>query len=109
MTQCTQCGNNALYELKGNMLCLNCYHKIKQIEYIDYMKAVTAANHAIEEMDYLTASYGVPSNSPKHQIFNFPQFLQQNRAMRFPVHRDHFHKPFQLSFFQEHTSLPFSR
>ncbi len=83
MAQCTQCNNNALYNWQGHLLCLNCYHKIKQIDYVDYIKAATAANHAIEELDYMASSYGVVSNSPKHQIPNFPQFLQQSNPMTY--------------------------
>ena len=66
-----------MYNINGHLVCLECYRKIKQIDYVDYIKAVSGLNHAIEEMDYVMQSYGVQDNSPKYKIPVFAEFLHQ--------------------------------
>ena len=65
MALCSQCGNQAIVEIKNIPLCLNCYEKLQQVMQIEH-------NRHIQEINYLTdlmeEILGMPGYFSKYEI-----------------------------------------
>lgn len=52
--KCNQCEKPALYQYENIHFCLDCYHKIIQINNIQFLQAAAMANQALDDMDMVT-------------------------------------------------------
>lgn len=75
MKKCTQCGNNAMYENNGHLLCLNCFYKFKSIEQQEMVNLLHYKNFLMESME---RSVGMPGILPKHKVPQPPPIFQHN-------------------------------
>ena len=62
--KCSQCNNSALYNVEGNLLCLNCFTIYQNNTYrsINYL-----ANEANFALDFIDSIIGIPTNTPRYK------------------------------------------
>ena len=79
--KCSQCGNaEAIYEMSGHLLCLNCAHKIKQMNYMELVANMQQINFLLGQMEATTGLYGL---FPKYQIPDAPPIINQQGDITF--------------------------
>lgn len=73
--KCSQCGNaEAIYEMNGHLLCLNCAYKIKQIDHMERVANMQQMNFLLGQAEAVTGLYGL---YPKYQIPEAPPIINQ--------------------------------
>lgn len=58
MAKCSQCPNNAMYQVEGHLLCLHCYTKLKQVQNQELSHLSGQINYLSDLMDEMV---GIPS------------------------------------------------
>ena len=48
--KCTQCKTPAIYDMGGNYLCVNCYSKLAQANYLRHVQLASLYNQALDKM-----------------------------------------------------------
>ena len=77
---CCQCGKVAVYQVKGNPLCLDCVYKVEQINYMKQIQYMQEINYLNAEMEALI---GLPGISPRYEIPKPPTILQSQGKITF--------------------------
>lgn len=73
--KCSQCGNaEAIGEMSGHPLCLDCMYKIKQMEHMGLVANMQQVNFLLSQMEATTGLYGL---LPKYQIPEAPSIINQ--------------------------------
>lgn len=68
MVLCDQCQKvQAIYNVDGHLLCLNCYERFMKIDIDKYNMLATEENRLMDEMDAITGIYGV---TPRVKLLN---------------------------------------
>lgn len=65
MAKCSQCGNNAMYEVEGHLLCLQCAKVWQDMLRGQIEDQVRALNFLHEEMEMIT---GMPGVLPRYEL-----------------------------------------
>jgi len=65
VASCSQCGKPAIYEFHSHILCLDCTHKVTQIQQQDFENNAVMLNFAADQIDSIV---GFPGNSPRMEI-----------------------------------------
>ena len=73
--KCSQCGNaEAIYEIEGHPLCLNCAYKVEQMNNMELVANMQQINFLLGQIEATTGLYGF---SPKYQIPEAPPIINQ--------------------------------
>ena len=73
--KCSQCGNaEAICEMSGHLLCLNCAYKIKQMNHMELVGYMQQMNFLLGQAEATTGLYGL---FPKYQIPAAPTIINQ--------------------------------
>lgn len=58
MIKCSQCDNQAMYQVKGHYLCLHCYEKLMRIHQQQQAQLASMINYLYDQVDEIT---GIPT------------------------------------------------
>jgi len=76
MAKCSQCGNNAIYQIEGgHLLCLDCYYKMQSIEQQQLAFLIAQKNYYIDQIE---ATVGLPGTLPRHHIPQAAPVINKN-------------------------------
>ncbi len=71
MSSCLQCGKPAIFRVRGNPLCIDCYLKLQQILEIQDARLVQEMNYLTDEIEAAVGLYGVlPRYNVPQPIFH---------------------------------------
>lgn len=77
MPKCSQCPNEAMYNVYGHPLCLNCFYKIQQIQQARNTELRAMINYVSDQIDYTAGLTNIP---PRLEV---PQPIVQNVPIRY--------------------------
>ena len=63
--KCSQCNTPAVWDIKGTYLCVNCYLKFQEANYLQYIQLASTCNELLDHMDDIA---GLPRTGGRFQI-----------------------------------------
>ena len=63
--KCSQCDTSAVWNIKGTYLCVNCYLKFQEANYLQYIQLASTYNELLDHMDGIA---GLPRTGGRFQI-----------------------------------------
>ncbi len=64
-TRCNQCNTPAVYDVAGTLLCINCYAKLQQANYLQFAQLASTYNALLDNVD---ATVGLPVTCGRLQV-----------------------------------------
>ena len=64
-TKCSQCSTPAVWDMGGTYLCVNCYAKLQQAAYLQYIQLASLINQQLDSMDNIV---GLPVTGGRLRI-----------------------------------------
>ena len=63
--KCSQCDTSAVWDIKGTYLCVNCYSKLQEANYLRHIQLASICNQLLDDIDDIA---GLPRTGGRYQI-----------------------------------------
>lgn len=64
-SKCSQCDTPAVLDIKGTYLCIDCYSKLQEANYLRHIQLASISNQLLDDMDDIA---GLPRTGGRYQI-----------------------------------------
>lgn len=63
--KCSQCNTSAVLKMKGTYLCIDCFSKLQEANYLTHIQLASICNQLLDDMDDIA---GLPRTGGRYQI-----------------------------------------